>query len=165
MPIPGISQPEMLEIDEELRLRKFTAPYAFAFGWYQDPETAYLVDGIKEPYSWEKLGKMYRYLDAHGELYFIEFRRNGSWLPIGDVTFWQENLPIVIGNRRFRGRGIGRKVIERLIERGRELGFSDLAVDTIYNYNIPSRKCFESLGFTAAEKTKEGYRYRLHLCG
>lgn len=42
---------------------------------------------------------MYSYLDAHGELYFIEWKENGVWVPIGDVTFWQEDLPIVIEQR------------------------------------------------------------------
>lgn len=163
MPIPGIEQPEFLTAGEGLRLRRFSQPYDFAFPWYQDAETVFLVDGVKEPYTRQKLDRMYRWLDAHGDLYFIEVWQEGVWLPIGDVTFWQDNLPIVIGNQAFRGRGIGRQVIARLIERGRELGYPYLAVNEIYDYNLASRKCFESLGFTAAEKTGKGRRYILRF--
>lgn len=56
---------------------------------------------------------MYRYLDAHGELYFIEILDKGRFTPIGDVTFWQEDMPIIIGDSRYRGRGIGKKSSQR----------------------------------------------------
>lgn len=38
MPITGIEQPEILQIDENLRLRKFDGKYDFALEWYQDEE-------------------------------------------------------------------------------------------------------------------------------
>ena len=38
MPIPNIHQPQILNIDETLRLRKFDGHYEFAFSWYQDEE-------------------------------------------------------------------------------------------------------------------------------
>ena len=72
MPIPGVLQPELIEITPALRLRRFDGRFDFAFDWYQDPETVYLVDGVREPYSTQRLSAMYHYLDAHGELYFIE---------------------------------------------------------------------------------------------
>ena len=43
MPIEGISQPEIIQIDSGLRLRRFDGQYAFAFDWYQDAEMVYLV--------------------------------------------------------------------------------------------------------------------------
>ena len=163
MPIPGTEQPEFLHIDEELRLRKFDDHFDFAFDWYQDPETVWLVDGVRMPYTWEKLERMYHYLDRQGELYFIEALRNGSFHPIGDVCFWQNDLPIVIGDRACRGRGIGRRVISALILRGRELGYDTLRVSEIYAYNAASRKCFESLGFRPYETTENGNRFELIL--
>ena len=39
MPIKGIEQPEYIEIDKEIRLRKFDGKYDFAFEWYQDIDT------------------------------------------------------------------------------------------------------------------------------
>ena len=163
MPIPNITQPEIIAIDGQLRLRRFDDRFSFAFDWYQDPETVWLVDGVRRLYSRETLGNMYHYLDRHGELYFIEAREEGAFCPIGDVCFWQEDMPIVIGDPAYRGRGIGRRVIAALVQRGRELGYDRLFVQEIYEYNVHSRKCFESLGFRVLEKTERGNRFYLNL--
>ena len=163
MPIPGIVQPYLLEIEHGLRLRRFDGRFAFALPWYQDRETILLVDGKETLYTMEGLEKMYTYLDAHGELYFIEVLADGGYQPIGDVTFWREDMPIVIGDRRFRGKGIGGKVIAALIARGRALGYDRLGVAEIYDYNAASRRCFERAGFRACEKTARGSRYELIL--
>lgn len=163
MPIPEIEQPEIINIDDTLRLRRFDDIFDFAFDWYQDIETVWLVDGVKVPYTGEKLGRMYRYLHKHGELYFIEALENGQFRPIGDVTFSREDMPIVIGDKAYRGRGIGKKVIAALICRGRELGYDTLQVEEIYDWNIASRKCFESMGFQAYEKTEKGNCFKLIL--
>lgn len=163
MAIEGIVQPDIIEVDNGLRLRKFDGTCDFAFEWYQDEETVYLVDGVKKPYSWETLRGMYKYLNEHGELYFIEALKDGVFVPIGDVTFWQRDMPIVIGDKAYRGKGIGRKIISRLVERGRELGYTKLYVNEIYDFNIASRKCFEAAGFKAYEKTDMGSRFVLEL--
>ena len=162
MPIPNIAQPEILAVCETLRLRKFDDCFDFAFDWYQDEELVYLVDGVRRPYSRETLGNMYHYLDQHGELYFIEVL-DGHWKPIGDVTVWQEDMPIVIGDPAYRGKGIGKKVIAALIGRGRELGYSTLYVAEIYDWNAASRKCFENAGFRVLEKTEKGNRFYIDL--
>lgn len=161
MPITGIRQPEIIPVGEDLRLRKFDGVYDFAFDWYQDIETVHLVDGVREPYTMAKLGGMYRYLDEHGELYFIEIAAEDGYKPIGDVSFWQEDMPIVIGDAAYRGRGIGLKVIRALIRRGRELGYDKLCVGEIYDWNAASRRCFEKAGFRAYEKTEKGSKYIL----
>ena len=163
MPIPNIEQPELMALDATLRTLRFDDRFSFAFDWYQDPETVWLVDGVRRPYSRETLGNMYHYLDRHGELYFIEAREEVAFCPIGDVCFWQEDMPIVIGDPAYRGRGIGRRVIAALVRRGRELGYDRLFVREIYEYNVPSRKCFESLGFRVLEKTEHGNRFYLNL--
>ncbi|MBQ6844289.1 MAG: GNAT family N-acetyltransferase [Agathobacter sp.] len=161
MPITGIEQPEILQIEDNLRLRKFDGIYDFAFDWYQDEETVYLVDGVRKKYSQETLKCMYEYLDKQGELYFIEVLEGDVFKPIGDVTFWQKDMPIVIGDKAYRGKGIAKKVIGALIQRGKELGYTKLYVNEIYEFNIASRKCFESMGFVACEKTEKGKRFVL----
>lgn len=163
MSITGIEQPNFIYIEENLRLRKFDGVYDFAFQWYQDEETVWLVDGNRDKYSENQLQRMYEYLNNKGELYFIEVYENGKYIPIGDVTFWEEDMPVVIGNRRFRGQGIGKKVIDTLIQRGKELGYTTLKVNEIYDFNRGSQKCFESVGFVAYEKTEKGSRYELKL--
>ena len=161
--IQGIEQPEIIQIDNTLRLRKYDGVHDFALEWYQDEETVYLVDGKRDPYTMERLGGMYRYLNNAGELYFIEALENSTYKPIGDVTFWQEDMPIVIGNRDYRGRKIGRRVISALVKRGVALGYDHLEVGEIYDWNEGSRRCFESVGFQAYEKTEKGAKYRLLL--
>ena len=163
MPISGIEQPEFIFIDETLRLRAYDGHHDFALDWYQDPTLVYLVDGIQQPYDKQKLSRMYHYLNTHGELYFIEYFQNETYVPIGDVTFSKSDLPIVIGQKAFQGRGIGKRVIETLIARARILGFDQLEVQDIYEDNIASRKMFEGLGFIATAKTVKGHRYALKL--
>lgn len=165
MPIPKIPQPEILQIEDQLRLRRYDGSHAFALAWYQDEETVYLVDGVRRRYDEELLGCMYEYLNQRGELYFIEVLQDGCYTPVGDVTFWKEDMPIVIGDAGYRKKGIGRKVIRFLIERGRSLGYDKLFVSEIYDFNAASRACFESLGFRAYEKTEKGSRFELELRG
>lgn len=165
MAIKGVIQPEIIEIDDSLRLRKYTDDCAFALDWYQDEETLLLVDGDKKPYHMEKLYQMYHYLQSKGEVYFIEAKTVGTsdYIPIGDVSFWQNDLPIVIGNKNFRGKGIGTKVVNALLERALKLNFPYLEVAKIYYYNIGSQKLFENLGFQVIGDTDKGHRYRLLL--
>ena len=163
MAIQGIEQPAVIQIDESLRLRKFDGVYDFALAWYQDLDTVWLVDGDRVPYTPELLTKMYTWLNDAGELYFIEALEDGTYKPIGDVTFWQDDMPIVIGDPNYRGRGLGRQIISALVNRGRELGYSRLGVDEIYDWNEGSRRCFESVGFSAYEKTEKGSKFMLTL--
>ena len=51
MPIPGIEQPEIIEIDDALRLRRFDGVFDFALEWYRDEETVWLVDGDHKLYD------------------------------------------------------------------------------------------------------------------
>lgn len=163
MAIKGIRQPEVIVIDDGLRLRKFDGEFAFAFDWYQDEETVLLVDGVRLPYTMDRLEKMYTYLNRTGELYFIEVLEKGAYVPIGDVTFWQEDMPVVIGVPSYRGQKIGQRVIRALVDRGRELGYDKLYVNEIYDFNASSKRCFESLGFRVLTKTERGARYVLEL--
>ena len=111
----------------------------------------------RPPYTPERLNRMYSYLDDHGELV------DNLWKPIGDVTFWPEDMPIVIGDPACRGRGIGRKVVRTLIERAKSLGFTHLEVGEIYDFNADSRRCFEATGFKATRRTEKGWHYEWNL--
>lgn len=165
MAISGVEQPEVIQIAADLRLRKYDGVYGFAFDWYQDEETVYLVDGVRKPYSEETLTCMYEYLNKQGELYFIEILEDDIFVPIGDVCFWKDDMPIVIGPKEYRGKGIATKVIAALIERGRALGYASLRINEIYDFNIASRKCFEKMGFEVYEKTDKGNRFILEISG
>ena len=162
MPMENIIQPEILEIDETLRLRRFDDVFDFALDWYQDKELVKLVDGAEDTYDEDRLSRMYHYLDQHGELYFIEKLVDGKFTPIGDVTLWQTDMPIVI-SRPYWKQGIGKRTVQRLIRRAKELGWTDLYVDEIYSFNAGSRRLFEGAGFVAYEQTDKGSRFHLKL--
>lgn len=163
MPIKGIKQPEFLSVSNTIRLRKFDDKFHFAFPWYQDLDAMYYMDGTREAYSMERITRMYQYLYSRGELYFIEALENGTFIPIGDVTFWQEDMPMIIGVAAYRGKGIGRAVVSALIQRGKKLGYDKLYVNEIYDFNLPSQRCYQSVGFVPIEKTERGHRYCLNL--
>lgn len=163
MPMQGIAQPDFIVIDDTLRLRKYDGYHDFAFDWYQDPDTVLLVDGVKNTYSRDRLDKMYAYLDNIGELYFIEFLQNDTFIPIGDVAFWKDDMPIVIGLPEYRNKGVGRRVVTALMDRARKLGFTEFHAGEIYRWNAPSRALFMSLGFVPYAETVQGHRYKIHL--
>lgn len=163
MPIDSIPQPDILPIGSDLRLRKFSAPFGFALAWYRDPETVWMVDGVRIPYTPEKLERMYRWLDTHGELYWIEILQDGVFVPVGDVTLCREDLPIVIGVPSCRGKGIGSRVIGALLSRAKTLGFPAVFVREIYDWNPASARLFERCGFEKTGRTEKGNAYRKWL--
>ena len=55
MPIPNIHQEELIVIDDNLRLRAYDDQFELALDWYQDPDTIYMIDGSREPYSPERV--------------------------------------------------------------------------------------------------------------
>lgn len=164
MGILNVTQPDYISIDENLRLRKFDGKYDFALSWYLDNDILRLVDGENAHiYDNDKLKRMYSYLNSKGELYFIEVKKDEVYMPIGDVTFWREDMPIVIGDKNYWRKGIGYKVIMALTERARALGYNDIYVGEIYAYNIASQKTFEKAGFKKYKDTEKGAAYVLKL--
>lgn len=167
MPIEGITQPDCLVIDDTLRLVNFNTDYKedylFILPWYQDLDTVWLFDGDRIPYTPELLTKMFDYLNASGELYIIEVWDQGEFRPIGDITFSVNDLPVVIWDPKWRGRGIVSRLLPKLIERARTLGFQSLEVEEIYDWNLASQKLFRKFGFRPVKKTKKGQSYRLEL--
>lgn len=168
MPLSNISQPDILPITPLLRLRKveegvYEGPHFAALDWYQDLDLVYLVDGVRDPYDEDMLGRMYRYLASHGELYWIEAKEPGKdapFMPIGDVALCVDDLPIVIANPAYRGKGLGRQVLQALVRRAEALGWQEMGVKEIYSFNLPSQRCFQSVGFTPLYPTMKGMRYR-----
>ena len=163
MPIENIKQPELLRVSDSLRLRKYDGSHDFALSWYLDEETVWLVDGDREPYTPELLNKMYTHQDTHGELYFIEVRKDGGWRPVGDVCLSPDDFAIVIGEKDFRGRGVGRAVASALVDRARSLGWKQVRVGDIYDFKAGSQRLFTSLGFRREAKTEKGHSYILTL--
>lgn len=142
---------EILPVDADLRLRRFGGDedVDLAWPWYRDVETVTLVDGPGSPaYTRERVAAMYQALASQGELYLVERRTPDGWEAVGDVTLAPDTLPIVIapGARR---QGIGRRVLLRLVDRARALGWGELRVREVYTGNDASHRLFSGLGFVA----------------
>ncbi|MCK3942514.1 GNAT family N-acetyltransferase [Streptococcus suis] len=163
MAIEGVEQAAVLEIDNQIRLRRYDGIHDFAFEWHQDLELVWLIDGDQERYSQALLDRMYDYLSKNGECYFIEIFEDDQFIPIGDVTLFADDFAIAIGDKRYWKKGIGTKVLQRMIDRARELGFVEILVEEIYDWNTGSRKLFEKCGFEAVEKKKKGWSYKKNL--
>lgn len=163
MPIENIVQPDLLPVTDALRLRKYDGKHDFALVWYLDRETVWLVDGDTDLYTAELLNKMYSYQNAHGELYFIEALENGGWHPIGDVCLSLDDFAIVIGEKNWRAKGVGQAVVSALVDRARALGWSQVRLSDIYDFNAASQRLFTSLGFCEEAKTQKGHSYILPL--
>ncbi|HFI0467623.1 TPA: GNAT family N-acetyltransferase [Streptococcus suis] len=163
MAITGIEQADILEIDKQIRLRRYDGIHDFAFEWHQDLELVWLIDGDQERYSLDLLDRMYDYLSKNGECYFIEIFEDDRFIPIGDVTLFADDFAIAIGDKRYWKKGIGTKVLHRMVERAKELDFMEILVEEIYDWNTGSRKLFEKCGFEAVEKTKKGWSYKMIL--
>lgn len=161
--------PAVLDIAHDLRLVQSYAPPAEALSWYQDPDTLWMVDGMREPYTPERLARMYAWLSARGELWFIEVRdgipgdANDGWHAVGDVTLCPDDLPIVIGEKDLRARHVGRRVVGALCEWARTLGWREARVGEIYDWNVASQRCFSAAGFEPYERTERGARWRRNL--
>lgn len=163
MPFEGIMQPKIIEIDGQIRLKAFDGNFAIAYAWYQDPIVYKNSEGRDEPVDLAYIEKMYHYLDSVGELYFIEILVDGSYQAIGDITVKAVNPPIVIGDSNYRGKGIGKKVMQAMIARAKELNFEKICDSEVYDYNLESIKLHESLGFKPTGKKDNTWFYELKL--
>ncbi|BFT72508.1 hypothetical protein [Paenibacillus sp. P36] len=105
----------MILMDNDLWLRPIIIPNDIetAVSWYQNPEVLYYSEGgeASTPYDFERVEVMYSFLSNKAEIYIIEINTIDGWLPIGDVSLFQESgVLIVIGNSAYRSSGIGNEL-------------------------------------------------------
>lgn len=164
MPLGNVQQPEIISIRDDLRLRKYDGHYALFLPGYQDPYVYQNSEGIFDESKVPNLAYvkgMCTYLAEVGELYYIEVKENGTFVPVGDVTIKNENPPIAIWKAQYRGRGIGTLVMRTVIRRLKELGFSIVKDSTVYQWNVPSQKLHEHLGFVRTKEDDKEIFYEL----
>lgn len=159
-----------------IRLRRVTADeyVEVALPWYQDPEVLRFSEGGEPPYDRPRMRRMYDALTAQGELYLVELGEPGEpepqpdgdgWRAVGDAALLRDDLPIVIGRREDRGRGLGSQVLQLLVQRARALGWRELHVGPIDPANHRSRRMFQRAGFieTDAAQRAEAPRITMRL--
>ncbi len=161
MPFEGVLQPPTIGIDGGLRLRAYDGNHQVAYPWYQDDTVRRFSEGITDPgkrldAAW--VAKKLSALHASGELYFIEVVEDGAWVPIGDVTLQENNPPIEIGVARYRGIGIGTKVMKAILMRARRAGIKKILNTGCYEDNYASQRMLEKAGFELVEHDREKQR-------
>jgi len=165
MAFDNIIQPEIISIDNNLRLISGKKDqWEKALPWYTNPKVLYYSEGITEGvYDMAVINRMYEALSSIGELYFIEVLEDNQWKPIGDATLSDKNMPIVIGDECYWGKGFGSKIIKVLIERARFIGLGKITIPAIYVYNERSQNLFKSMGFKEISSNNKEKTYELLL--
>jgi GNAT superfamily N-acetyltransferase len=159
--------PEILPVDHELRLRPLGGgeDADAVWPWYRDPETVALVDGPGSPtYTRDRVAAMFEALRAQGEVYLVERRTADRWAVVGDVTLAPDTLPIVIAPTH-RRQGVGRRVLLRLVDRARVLGWTELRVREVLPGNDASHRLFSGVGFVPCPAPPPAYVLRLAPLG
>lgn len=166
MALQEFKQPEIIDISDSLRLRKYDGHYELFLPGYQNPAVYQNSEGIFDESRIPDLDYvkgMCNYLAKVGELYYIEAKENDTYVPIGDVTIKSENPPIAIWVDAYRGKGIGKLVMWTVIDRLKELGFAKITGSTVYQWNTASQKFHESLGFRRVSEDEKEIIYEREL--
>ena len=166
MALKEFVQPEIIDISDTLRLRKYDGHYELFLLGYQNPVVYQNSEGIFDESRIPNLDYvkgMCIYLAKVGELYYIEAKENGTYIPIGDVTIKDENPPIAIWVDAYRGKGIGKLVMKAVIDRLKTLGFERITGSTVYQWNTASQKLHEALGFRRVSEDEKEITYEREL--
>lgn len=166
MAIGAFEQPELIEINGTLRLRKYDGRYELFLPSYQNPTVYQNSEGIFDESKIPDLAYvegMCKYLANAGELYYIEVKESGEFRPIGDITIKDENPPIALWFDEYRGKNIGTLVMKTVIKRLKALGFTRISGSSVYRWNIPSQKMHEKLGFRRVREENDEFFYDLDM--
>lgn len=166
MALKEFVQPEIIDINDSLRLRKYDGHYELFLPGYQNPVVYQNSEGIFDKSRIPDLDYvkgMCTYLAKVGELYYIEAKENDTYIPIGDVTVKDENPPIAIWLDQYRNHGIGRLVMNTVVSRLRQLGFKKIVGSTVYTWNKTSQRLHENLGFIKVSEKDNELIYELEL--
>jgi GNAT superfamily N-acetyltransferase len=124
---------DLVLVDDELRLRAYAgdADLEVAGSW---------CSGTRD-----EVAARYRGLAARGDVYLVERRTASGWAVVSDVTLAVDGLPIVIAPDH-RRQGLARRVLLRLVDRARVLGWSELRVQDPVS-DEAARGLFTGIGF------------------
>lgn len=166
MALKEFEQPEIIRINESLRLRKYDGHYELFLPGYRNPVVYQNSEGIFDKSRIPDLDYvkgMCTYLAKVGELYYIETQNGDQFFPIGDVTIKGNNPPIAIWIDAFRGKGIGTLVMQAVIDRLKALGYQKITGSTVYQWNTASQRMHEKLGFLKVQEDEKEIIYERKL--
>lgn len=95
------------------------------------------------------LKAMYKYLNRHGELFYIKYKNRLC----GDVCLQTSGEGNIVIAKPFQNKHIGRRVINAIVELAKEKNIQELHAE-IYSFNTQSQKMFQSMGFKKVEDEK-----------
>ncbi len=103
------------------------------------------------------------YLDNNGEFYIAEIDDKvigmGALRKVDKTTAEIKRMRV---NKKFQGQGIGSKILEKLINRAKELGYHKLVLDTSVK-QIPAQKLYEKFGFKKYKQEGNTIYYKLDI--
>ena len=134
-------------VDEEIVLVRYYPNYKTALAWYQDPELCKQVDNRDTVYDLPLLKGMYKYLNRHGELFYIKYKNRLC----GDVCLQPSGEVNIVIAKPFQNKHIGRRVMKEIIQLAKQLQIPQLHAE-IYAFNTQSQKMFESIGFVKVDE-------------
>ena len=117
-------------IDNELRLIPYYRNDEASLPWYQDLDVCRQVDNREKPYDVELLHRMYDYLTAHGDCYYIEYKG----VLVGDVSLRENSEIAVVVCKEYQNQHIGRRCVLEMLKLAREKGMERVKAN-IYSFN------------------------------
>ena len=129
-------------VDEEISLVRYYPNYKTALVWYQDSDLCKQVDNRDTVYDFPLLKGMYKYLDRHGDLFYVKYKNRLC----GDVCLQPDGEVNIVIAKPFQNKHIGRRVIGEIIRLAKEKNIPTLRAE-IYSFNTQSQKMFQSIGF------------------
>ena len=129
-------------VDEEIVLVRYYPNYKTTLAWYQDLDLCKQVDNRDTVYDLELLKCMYKYLNKHGDLFYIKYKNRLC----GDVCLQPSGEVNIVISKSFQNKHIGRRVINEIIQLAKEKDIQELRAE-IYSFNTQSQKMFQSIGF------------------
>ena len=145
---------ETIPITPSLCLVPYYPAYETTLPWYQDAELCHQVDNQNRIYDLSILKNMYEYLNAHGDLFYIEY----EGILCGDVCLQTSGEIAIVICKAYQNRHIGRAVVGKILELAREKGCPECLAE-IYSFNAQSQAMFRSIGFV--QKDAEMFVYPL----
>ena len=129
-------------VDAQISLVRYYPNYGTALAWYQDPQLCKQVDNRDGVYDLPLLKGMYKYLDRHGDLFYIKYKNRLC----GDVCLQPDGEVNIVIAKPFQNKHIGRRVIGEIICLAKEKNIPTLHAE-IYSFNTQSQRMFQSIGF------------------
>ena len=133
-------------VDEEIMLVRYYPNYKTTLEWYQDLDLCKQVDNRDVAYDLDLLKSMYKYLNKHGDLFYIKYKNRLC----GDICLQPSGEVNIVIAKPFQNKHIGRRVIKEIIQLAKEKQIPELHAE-IYTFNTQSQKMFQSIGFTKVD--------------